>query len=196
MKIFYFVIAATVWVSTNVYAEQGVQRKVIEQCVCEQQNWKQVFDQSKHVAFGEVKEIQVHGETLASAPFNVLETFKGDGANITKIVGAAKKGDACHSPLLPGYYIAFGSDSHTVVLNACSPSRLLTKENLVQTLIDIQQYAEMQANQPVAAAQIKPEAEQPEQESDYLTGFLWVLGIVGLLALISLARNLLQRRVK
>jgi len=115
-------------------------------CSCKKIPWKQAFDKSQHVVFGEVKQIQKHSDELATGDFIPAEVFKGKDTHITKIAGAGKSGASCRKVLHTGFFIAYGDDSHTVVLNNCSASRQLRpEEDLVATLTELKKYADFKA---------------------------------------------------
>jgi len=115
-----------------------------EDCSCTALTWQEVFDQSNHVVFGEVKTVQNHGDALATADFKNLEVFKGEENYVTKIVGSAVKGGSCRAVLRSGFYLVFVKDSNSAVLNPCSQSRRLD-DDLVSTLTAVKAYAEAKA---------------------------------------------------
>ncbi len=152
---------------------QAAQTK--EDCSCTAQTWQEVFDQSNHVVFGEVKTVQNHGDALATADFKNLEVFKGEENYVTKIVGSAVKGGSCRSVLRSGFYLVFVKDSNNAVLNPCSQNRRLG-DDLVSTLTAVKAYAESKsATSSVAEVQspvekqvpVQPQAETEDESSDW-----------------------------
>lgn len=120
-------------------------------CSCQQKNWQEVFEQSDHVVFGEVKEVKIHNDDLATGVFQAMETFKGNEAFIKQLVGSAKKEASCRKVLSSGYYIVYTNEAENVVLNPCVASRRL-EDDLVQTLTQIKHYAHSKAESASAVA--------------------------------------------
>jgi len=129
----------SLFVSWSVFA--SVNGQPVLDCSCVQQDWKEAYDKANHVVFGEVKEVKVHNDDLATGPFIVMETFKGDADFVKQIVGSGKKEASCRKVLHPGHYIVFSEDDKNVVLNACVASRIL-RNDLVSTLTVIKKYSE------------------------------------------------------
>lgn len=130
--------------SSSLLMAESTPAQATQDCSCTALSWQEVFDQSSHVVFGEVKTVQNHGDALATADFRNLEVFKGEENYVTKIVGSAVKGGSCRAVLRSGFYLVFVKDSNSAVLNPCSQSRKLD-EDLVATLTAVKAYAESKA---------------------------------------------------
>lgn len=150
--IFFLVLANT----SPLISSENVQK---QDCSCQKISWQQAFEQSEHVVFGEVREVKVHNDDLATGIFQAMETFKGDETFIKQLVGSAKKAASCRKVLSPGYYIVYTSEAENVVLNPCVASRQL-EDDLVQTLTQIKHYADNKAGA------LEPPASQQKQTTN------------------------------
>lgn len=153
LSIFFIVLLSSTWAL-------AAEKTAALDCSCEKITWQQSFDKAQHVVFGEIKNVQRHGDELATADFIPLEVFKGEENHITKLAGSSKAGVSCRRVLHEGFYIAYGGESHSVVLNNCASSRQLREEeDLVSVLTELKSYAESKnpayVAQPSATNQLK-----------------------------------------
>lgn len=141
----------------------------VQDCSCQKISWQQAFEQSEHVVFGEVQEVKVHNDDLATGIFQAMETFKGDETFIKQLVGSAKKEASCRKVLSPGYYIVYTNEAENVVLNPCVASRQL-EDDLVQTLTQIKQYADNK--EKAADSPASGHSKTPNKEKDWLQSII------------------------
>ena len=141
-------------------------------CSCKQESWQDAFEKAEHVLFGEVKEVEVHNDDLATGEFISMETFKGETDYVKKLVGSAVEGVSCRQVLKPGFYIVYSIDDTNVVLNKCVASRQLKKDDLVTTLTVLKKYSEAGASPEAKAAVMQESREQKPEESNWLQSIM------------------------
>ena len=136
-----------------------------ESCECESVKWKEAFDRAEHVVFGQVQNMQIHSDELATAKVNVMETFKGQASYIKKVAGKSKRGTSCLKVLRPGFYILYSFGSNNVVLNQCAASgQLNPKDSLVSVLSEIKTYAQLNNATSSQVMEAKPSVDEASNE--------------------------------